>query len=168
MIKKIIYGTGLSLLMICSTAMCASVNFKIANATEGTLSISPEICYPYYRTPDQTTSALACDPTQTGVSVSPITTQDQQISIDVPHLPRKAADSSQGNYGWSGKGCVLLMLPGSSSSANVNGVIAAPSSDWGDNYFTCPAKLLSYDRRTVLVLHAYGTWLTYEFEGTVK
>ena len=43
MINKLITTTGLTLLVVCSTAMCA--NYKIANGTGGILSISPEICY---------------------------------------------------------------------------------------------------------------------------
>ena len=101
---------------------------------------------------------------QTGVTISPIKTQDQQISIDAPDVPTKAADPSQGNYGWQ-RDSATMIVPGSTSSANVNGVTAMPSSDWTDDYDTCPVKITS---TTVLVLHAYGTWLTYEYENTFK
>ncbi len=171
MIKNFIGGVILSSLVVFSPAISGNYNYKVANGTGGILTLSPKMCYGYYTTPEPFNAYdITCDPTQTGVTVPTIKTADAQISIEVPDKPTKAADPSLGNYGWAGlTDRTGMIFPGSTSLADVNGTIAMPSSDWGDDYDNCPAKLLNISgSNMVMVFHAYGTWLTYEYESTFK
>lgn len=166
MIKKLITTTGLTLLAVCSTAMCADVNYMIANTTGGTLSISPQICYYYYVSPEKDNLSMTCDSTQTGVAITPIKTANVQISIGAPDLPKKAADPTQGNYGWVTDLSSELIVPGSTAQAvGTDGTTAFPVSDWGDDS-NCQVNIQATSAyNTVLYFDAAGTWLTYRYEG---